>query len=254
MPDPIATAADTLEYPPPLPPAIPTPPAASPSLVAAILQVLVCAWVPTQIVVALAMYLAGVEFFSGDHISIKFLAMVELFDTALVAILIRLFLHASGETSAQVFIGPRKPVREIALGLVLIPVLLGGIGGLLWTLQHAAPWLHTVKTNPYQDFLAAPGVFALMVVLAGGVKEELQRAFIIHRFGQRLGGPWVGLIATSVVFGALHADQGVDAALTLMLTGALWGAIYIRRRSLLAPMVSHAGFDLLEVLQAVFLK
>ncbi len=31
-------------------------------------------------------------------------------------------------------------------------------------------------------------VLALVAVLAGGVREEIQRAFILHRFEQRLGG------------------------------------------------------------------
>ena len=32
------------------------------------------------------------------------------------------------------------------------------------------------------------------------------------------------------------------------LLGAFWGVIYLRRRSAVAPMVSHAGFNLLQVL------
>ena len=38
-------------------------------------------------------------------------------------------------------------------------------------------------------------------------------------------------------------------ALATGLLGAFWGAIYLRRRSAIAPMVSHAGFDLLQILQ-----
>jgi membrane protease YdiL (CAAX protease family) len=31
--------------------------------------------------------------------------------------------------------------------------------------------------------------------------------------------------------------------------GAFWGVVYLRRRSCVAPMVSHGGFDLLQVAQ-----
>jgi membrane protease YdiL (CAAX protease family) len=29
--------------------------------------------------------------------------------------------------------------------------------------------------------------------------------------------------------------------------GAIWGAVYLRRRSLVAPAVCHAAFDLIQV-------
>jgi membrane protease YdiL (CAAX protease family) len=31
--------------------------------------------------------------------------------------------------------------------------------------------------------------------------------------------------------------------------GALWGVVYLRRRSIVAPVVAHAGFDLLQLAQ-----
>ena len=34
-----------------------------------------------------------------------------------------------------------------------------------------------------------------------------------------------------------------------MLLGAVWGIIYLRRRSAIAPMVSHAGFNSLEIVR-----
>ena len=33
------------------------------------------------------------------------------------------------------------------------------------------------------------------------------------------------------------------------LLGAIWGAIYLTRRSIVAPMVSHAGFNLGQVVK-----
>ena len=33
------------------------------------------------------------------------------------------------------------------------------------------------------------------------------------------------------------------------LLGAFWAVVYLRRRSVVAPMVSHAGFDLLQIVQ-----
>jgi len=83
----------------------------------------------------------------------------------------------------------------------------------------------------------------------GYVREEIQRAFLLHRFEEWLGGRAVGVIVTSAAFGAGHGLQGVDAGVATGLLGAFWGVIYLRRRSAVAPMVSHAGFDLLQIVQ-----
>jgi membrane protease YdiL (CAAX protease family) len=97
-------------------------------------------------------------------------------------------------------------------------------------------------------------IFAVVVVLAGGVREELQRAFILHRFRQRLGGAGVGLAVFSLFFGALHVTEGIDAAIAVGVLGLFWGIVYIRRGSAILPLVNHAGFDLVQVLQVVLTR
>jgi membrane protease YdiL (CAAX protease family) len=91
----------------------------------------------------------------------------------------------------------------------------------------------------------------LVVLVAGGIREEIQRAFLLHRFEEYLGGGTAGVLVTSAAFGAGHLLQGADAAIATGLLGAFWGAVYLRRRSAVAPMVSHAGFDLLQIAQVV---
>ena len=113
---------------------------------------------------------------------------------------------------------------------------------------------HTVETNPLQSLLTSPRdawLFALVVLVAGGVREEIQRAFLLHRFEQHLGGGRVGVVVTSVAFGAGHLIQGVDASIATGLLGAFWGLVYVRRRSAIAPIVSHSGFDLIQIAQFV---
>ncbi|HVB37643.1 MAG TPA: CPBP family intramembrane glutamic endopeptidase, partial [Vicinamibacterales bacterium] len=87
--------------------------------------------------------------------------------------------------------------------------------------------------------------------IAGGLREEIQRAFILRRFERYLGGPTVGIIVSSIGFGAGHIVQGWDAVVTTAALGAFWGVVYLRRRSIAAPVVSHAGFDLLQIGQYV---
>jgi membrane protease YdiL (CAAX protease family) len=112
--------------------------------------------------------------------------------------------------------------------------------------------MRTVESNPLVPLMNTPmraAVFLIVVVVAGGVREELQRAFILHRFEQRLGGVTVGLAVFTVAFGALHIQQGLDVAIAVGLLGLTWGIVYVRRRSAVLPIVNHAGFNALQVVQ-----
>jgi membrane protease YdiL (CAAX protease family) len=90
-------------------------------------------------------------------------------------------------------------------------------------------------------------MFAVVAVIGGGVREEVQRAFILNRFERHLGGGWVGLGISSVVFGLGHIIQGYDVAVTTAVLGAFWGFVYLKRRSLAATVVSHSGFNAAEI-------
>lgn len=138
----------------------------------------------------------------------------------------------------------------------MIVVAFAIAAGVLLTIRAIAPSLHNVADNPFQQLMRSPTdavLFALVAVVAGGVREELQRAFLLNRFERWLGGSTVGVIVASAAFGAGHLQQGVDAALATGLLGAYWAIVYLRRRSVVAPMVSHAGFNLLQLVQLMAL-
>ncbi len=161
--------------------------------------------------------------------------------------------RAHGERVRDLWLGRRPAGREVALGMLLVPVVFLLVVVLLNVLRLAAPWLHNVPANPLEE-LARGGMvdaaaFGLVAIFAGGVREELQRAFLLRRFEKHLGGATVGVIVLSAAFGLGHAVQGWDAAVTTGALGAFWAVLYLRRRSSLAPLVSHAGFNSLEVLR-----
>jgi membrane protease YdiL (CAAX protease family) len=43
-------------------------------------------------------------------------------------------------------------------------------------------------------------------------------------------------------------------AIATALMGAFWAIVYVRRRSIVAPVVSHSGFNLLELAQYLAMK
>jgi membrane protease YdiL (CAAX protease family) len=230
---------------------------APPGKIGALLQILVCCGLPTQVVVAGTLRLAGVDPGELTRPAPAFIAALALGDAVLLLALIPLFLVAGGERPRDALLGARRSVGEVALGLLLLPIVFMGLLAVIATLSVVVPALHTVPINPFEVFFDTrlhAALFALVVIVAGGVREEVQRGFILHRFGQRLGGVWAGLAVWSLAFGAGHYTQGYDVAIGMTLAGAFWGWLYVRRRSVVAPMINHAAFDLTQVVKLVLMR
>ena len=221
-------------------------------------EVLICSGYATQLALSSTFLALGYRPFDATgKLQVGFVVALSLVDAVLLIGLIVLFLRAHGESPRHVLLGSRPIVGEIAYGLPLIVVALTAGIGVLLTLRYLLPWLHTVEQNPLENLLGSPRdawLFALVVLVAGGIREEIQRAFLLHRFEVWLGGGLVGVIVTSAAFGAGHLLQGLDAGIVTGLLGAFWAVIYLRRRSAVAPMVSHAGFNLLQILQFVITR
>ena len=225
----------------------------------AILEVLAVSGIPTQLLVFIVLWFTSNinAFDEAGQLSLEFVAIGLLLDTALIALMIRVFLALNGEDSRDVFIGQRRVVGEVLRGLAWLPVVLIAVTALALALRAILPGLHTVEENPYARFMQTPVegvVFGIVVILSGGVKEELQRGFILSRFEQSLGGMRLGLIITTLVFGLLHYPQGADGAIVIGLLGLFWGLLYARRRSAVMAMTNHAAFDSAQVLQYVLVK
>jgi membrane protease YdiL (CAAX protease family) len=219
----------------------------------ALFEVILCSGYPTQLAVGATLILLGLAPTDADGgLSLQYVVVLSLIDTLLVIALILFFLSAHQERPRDVLAGPRPLLREARLGIPLIfgAFLLAVI--ILGAIQQFAPGLHTVEENPLQALMRTPRdavVFGVVVVVAGGVREEIQRGFLLHRFDRWLGGGLTGLIVTSLAFGGGHVPQGLDAVIATACLGAFWAAVYLVRRSIVAPMVSHAGFNLLQLAQ-----
>jgi membrane protease YdiL (CAAX protease family) len=219
----------------------------------ALLEVLICSGYPTQLALAASIAAAGYGPQGADgQLSVTYVVALSLLDTLLVLGLVAMFARSHGDDLRDLFLGRRPPGREAAAGLALVVVAIVLAVAVLLSIRIFLPWLRTVAENPLQDLLRTPrdaALFAIVVVVAGGVREELQRAFLLNRFERWLGGGTVGIVVTSAAFGAGHLLQGADAAIATGLLGALWAVIYLRRRSVIAPVVSHSGFNLLQLAQ-----
>jgi membrane protease YdiL (CAAX protease family) len=194
--------------------------------------------------------LAGFAPHENGRLSFGYVTTLLLVDAVSMIALIWWLLRRRGESPRHVFLGARPVGREIWLGLPMT----AAVFILAVTVMSAArlfiPSLHNVEENPLQQLISSPAqglILGVVATIGGGLREEIQRAFILHRFEQHLGGAFVGLMLYSLVFGLGHSLQGWDAVLTTTMMGLFWGYVYITRRSIVAPVVSHSGFNAAEI-------
>ena len=245
----MVSAPDAIDATPqPLEAPVPDMPRVSRAL--SILEVLLCSGFPTQLLIGGLLIGLGARVSSSEPIPFRFVVAVSLLDTLAIVLLVVLFLRLRGEDASRVLLGAGPVWREVRRGIAYLPLVFGLVIALGSLVQALAPWLHNVPENPLQAMLTSPwrvAIFSLVVVLAGGVREEVQRGFILHRFDHDLGGARLGLVLFSVAFGLGHLTQGIDAALITGTLGLLWGVMYLRRRSIVAAAISHSLFNLIEI-------
>jgi len=221
--------------------------------IVAFLEVLLCSDYPSQLALTAVLLSLGFHPVGADGaLNLSYVVTLLLIDTVFLLGLILLFLRAHGEQPSTVLFGRVSLVPEVRVGAGLIIAAFGLAIVILGAILQFAPQLHTVENNPLKDLMRRPldaAIFGVVVVIAGGIREEIQRAFLLHRFEQWLGGGAVGIAVTSVAFGLGHLAQGVDVAIVTACLGAFWGIVYLRRGSALAPIVSHSGFNLLQLFQ-----
>ena len=241
----------------PIIPIIPVePPLRRPARWPAWVEILLCSGYPTQITIGFALQAAGVGPVRADgSLSAIFIFALSLLDTVVLLSLILWLLLRRAESPRRVFFGDRPAGPEVAVGILSVPFVIALVAALMVTILRFAPWLRNVPDNPLESFLGTQSglvMFLFVVIVAGGLREELQRAFLLHRFRGDLGQPWLGVLITSLAFGLGHTLQGTDAAIITGSLGALWGVMYIRRRSAIAPIVSHSLFNSAELIRVFF--
>jgi membrane protease YdiL (CAAX protease family) len=259
-------SAGVLDPAPEIPPSSPLDPPDTPGVqeppptlpierLGALIEVFLCSGLPTQLLVFQALTSFGMASHADDGgWSPAFIISMALIDMVCVLLLIGVFLRAHREALSDFVVGPRRPLREVLLGIVCIPAAFVLVVVILAAILAIRPSLHNVTVNPFERMLQTPrdaAIFAVVVMLAGGVREEVQRAFIVRRFNQYLGGAMVGIAVYSVIFGLGHVEQGYAAAIATGSLGAGWGVLYWRRQSVIAPIVSHAGFNVAQLVKYV---
>jgi membrane protease YdiL (CAAX protease family) len=217
----------------------------------AVAEAVLCSSYPTQLLAAAVLAAAGLRAERpGGGLDPSFVIAISALDASLVVALVVLFLRRRGESVRTMLLGTRGVWHEATIGVALVVPVTLGVAALVLAVRATWPSMHDVAVNPMTALVRDPrlaAIFAVVVVFAGGVREEIQRAFQLHRLTPGVVGPWTALAITSLVFGLGHTVQGRDVAVATTALGALWGAMWLGRRSMVAAAVCHALFNLGQV-------
>jgi uncharacterized protein len=88
--------------------------------------------------------------------------------------------------------------------------------------------------------------FALWVALsitAGIVEEFVFRGYLLQQFASIRRRLWIGVLASSLLFGAAHGYEGIGAMIAIAAYGGMFCMLAMQQRSLRAGMMAHAWHD-----------
>ena len=190
--------------------------------------------------------------FSAQDIygGVPHLVLYQVLESALTLGIILILLWSGGRRLRDLGWAERGWWRESFTGVSVVPLLFGAtfMVGLLFRIFLPQ---YVSESNPLLEMIQDGtdlGLLLLTSIVVGGIKEEVQRAFILVHFRNHLGGAVPGLILWSVFFGAGHSYQGVDFAVAAGVLGLLFGLLYLWRGHLAAPIVAHALYDVVTLL------
>ena len=157
---------------------------------------------------------------------------VTLVAEALLTLVIIGFLDRSDPSQPGVFSLFRWSPGIIPASLAAAPLLLLTVSFTGWVFEISFPqWAS--EGNPLLEKIKTPwdlGAFLAAGIIAGGIREEVQRAFLLLRFERHLGGIYPGRIIWSLVFGHGHYEQGWSSTFSAAVLGLIFGGIFIWKR------------------------
>jgi CAAX protease family protein len=169
-------------------------------------------------------------------------------DLALVGLIV-FFLWRNGEPLDRIGWQLRGAGNEIVVGAALfVPVFFGA--GLVEQIAHAAGL--SAPSTPLPSFLRAADwkEFALATALVAVVaiaEETIFRGYLILRSRALSQSSVFAVLLTSFVFSLGHGYEGTAGVVTVGAMGAAFAAVYLWRRSLVAPIVMHFLQDFLGI-------
>jgi membrane protease YdiL (CAAX protease family) len=201
----------------------------------------------------LAFKLRSIDLFINDS---RIISIYLLMESCISFLILAAILKLHREPISSLGLNWNCWKSNLLIGLVLVPFLFL-INIIIATLFKTYLPEYYLDKNPLSQSIHTPfqlSLFIFSALIAGGIKEELQRAFILNRFRSYLGGAEAGLVLWSIAFGAGHYIQGFQGVVIATILGIFFGLVYLKRKSLIAPILSHGIYDALALLAYWYLR
>jgi uncharacterized protein len=87
-------------------------------------------------------------------------------------------------------------------------------------------------------------VWVAVAVTAGVCEEFLYRGWLLNLIAAASGSMWLGLVASSIIFGTAHVYQGRKGVMGAGVLGIVLGAVCVLSGTLVPAQILHAVIDL----------
>ncbi|MDQ3871166.1 MAG: CPBP family intramembrane metalloprotease [Chloroflexota bacterium] len=166
-----------------------------------------------------------------------------------VVALVLYFLWRAGESPRALGWTRHQIGREIALGgLLFVPVYIAGrwLEAQLLGLGLSGPLTPAPNLVPPHD--SASVLLAVLLVAVVAISEEtIFRGYLLLRFRAIVPNAGLALVLAFVIFALGHGYEGMAGVVSVGAVGAAFGAVYLWRRSLVAPATMHFLLDLVAI-------
>lgn len=156
------------------------------------------------------------------------------------------FLSASGVDDGGWSVQHSAEGSPGTVGWTLIILVVGVVE--LWVFSRVRRLIGVSETTLVRDILPETvrerWAFAGLSCCAGFGEEAAYRGFAVPALIAATGSPVAAVLLTSGAFGALHLYQGWFGVVRTTVLGGILGWGFLASGSLLAPILAHAGIDL----------
>jgi membrane protease YdiL (CAAX protease family) len=140
--------------------------------------------------------------------------------------------------------------KSLLRGLCFTVIILAATIGLFFALKALGIHLGEDRAGAFHP---SPLVVTLSMLRAGVAEEIFYRGYAIERLQSLTGNKLVAALVPLVLFAAAHYRQGIGGIIAVFVLGAIFTALYLKFRDLLANITAHflADFTLNVTLPAV---
>ena len=220
----------------------------TPQRIEAVFEVLVAGF-GGWVIVMLLLVMTGLQ--DSDILTRPVWMAAVLIGEAAITLLLIGFLEGSSYSKGRgVFSLIRWSPADLVFSAAVVPVLFLAvfISGMVF--EYFFPRFAS-QGNPVLELIQTPADLAAFMaagIFSGGIKEEVQRAFILLRFEKCLGGIVTGLFLWSVLFGLGHYEQGWSSAFSAGILGLVFGGVFLWKRNIFTAISAHAIYDVTVLL------